>query len=86
MQLEIQAPTLRLSVAQVAHIIGYFPSTDSTAGYLRVQVLLALFNCIVDMENVRLIKTSILTALNLELQLTDIIDDIFNFDEYYEVR
>ena len=45
------APTLHLSINQVMEIMSYFPGPECV-GYLRVQVLLALFSTIVDLEHV----------------------------------
>lgn len=53
-QLQIAAPTLFLSVDQVIEIMSYFPSSD-VPGFIRVQVLTALWNTIVDLEHLYMI-------------------------------
>ena len=47
LELQVMMPTIFLTVEQVAEMLAYFP----TEGYLRVQLILAVFSHIVDVEH-----------------------------------
>mmetsp|Transcript_19230 Transcript_19230/g.26450 ORF Transcript_19230/g.26450 Transcript_19230/m.26450 type:complete len:197 (+) Transcript_19230:1-591(+) len=60
LELQILAPHSYFSVNQIFELISYFPP-DSSAGYLRLQVIISLFSHIVDLENMYLIFDNVLS-------------------------
>lgn len=53
-QLQIASPTLFLSVNQLIEILSFFPPSN-VPGFVRVQVLIALWNTIVDLEHLYMV-------------------------------
>lgn len=58
LELQIMFPSLYLNVQQLKTLLEYFPPEE---GYLRIQLIQAIFSHIVDLENMALIIDEVLT-------------------------
>jgi hypothetical protein len=58
LELQIMLPSLFISIHQLSSLLEYFPPEE---GYLRIQLIQAVFSHIVDLENMHMIIDNVLT-------------------------